>query len=107
MDISILSRIDALTGNGDNRGTVTIASTAAYYVGAQIFLRGDTAASREGRVMAILSATQLSILLTSDASPASYERSDVSAYTTADNAKVFMPSQLVYVPGGAVPTKAV
>lgn len=106
----------ALTADGGATGVLTVASTAAFYPKAFGFISDDNTASRRIQITEILSATTMAARFVQEENLAtsnsqvqgpSYGRSDFSAYTAGQNAKVWMPAQLVPVePSFSKPARA-
>jgi hypothetical protein len=94
--------VDALTANGGTDGYVTVTSNAQYYPGAYVCVRGDTVAGQRYRITNLSGSTKIGLQkVPSFGDPQNqgprYTRSDLSAYTTADNAKVFQEPSVVRV----------
>lgn len=92
---------DVFAANGTTTGVIQIASNALYKVGATVFIRSDAQPSRECRIMALVGNNSIQVRfkqfqdgifaegLPDAKEEAVYGFSDVSAYTTAQNARVF------------------
>lgn len=89
----------AFTADGGADGYAAISSTTGFFVGAKCNVSSDSLQST-GIVTEIKSATSLGIRLTpalgSGLKPATYGRSDLSAYTLAEHARVDQPEQFQY-----------
>ena len=93
-----------LTADGDAAGTIEVNDNVGFYPGALAWIWGDTAAKRRVRVIRLVGASTIILAFhgtaatgeTSGVAP-SYTGSDMSAYTTTDNAKINMEGQTVRV----------
>jgi hypothetical protein len=101
-NIEVPSVFAALTANGDATGYVTVGSTAGFYAGCLGFIRNDAGAQRVV-ITEIKSATQMGLRIIADDNEAQAKlqvyggRSNLTAYTTATNSKVFQEQQLARV----------
>ncbi len=84
----------ALTGNGTTAGYVTVADNSAFYVGAIVNLSSDTQDGVRGIITELVSSTGVGIRLDGTIG---YGRSDLSDYTTADNAILWQNASQVSV----------
>lgn len=97
-----------LTANGGTDGTLTVASTTPYRAKAHAWVSSTTTAGVEVVIVSIIDSTHMQVRLKTppntapDQSPGyalnalNYGGSNMSAYTTADTARVDMPSQFIY-----------
>lgn len=95
---------EALTGNGDASGYVTVTSNANYYPGAYCWLVGNTAAAKRYVITDLVGTTKVGVqLILSDAGdgkkgqPPRYTRTPVTEYTVADVARISQEPSTVYV----------
>lgn len=98
-----------LTANGSTAGVITVASTAGFYAGAEAWIVDDNSAPKRLRITKILGATTMQArAMLSQGGPDPIDQrndqrnevdytlgSDLSAYTTGQNASVDMPAQVV------------
>lgn len=96
----------ALTANGTSAGVVTVASTTPFYAGAEAFVKDDNSTGVKVIITRLLSSTTMQCRPLLDADePLEAQKNamnyaaggDLSAYTTAQNARIEMPSQVVRV----------
>ena len=94
MGLYVKETSELLTANGTSTGFATVASNAAYKVGATVWLTGTALANLECRVTE-LSGTTLVGVRAKQFQPAypdreipGYGRTDISAYTTAAAARI-------------------
>lgn len=87
----------ALTANGGTDGYATVASNAAYAVGATVWIISDTEAALEGIVTDLSGATKIGFRAKPlvNRGSASYGRTSLAAYLTADNAKITQEAGVV------------
>jgi hypothetical protein len=109
VDILIGDSIVALTANGTTGGFVTVADNSPFYPGAVCSIYGTTAAAKSCLIVQLSGATlvQLQVLpafATIGAAP-NYGASDMSAFTTADGAKIAIPAQAAPVQSANPVTK--
>lgn len=98
----------ALTANGGSDGSVTVASTTPFRAKARAWLSDANSPSAEVVIVQIDSATVMRVRFATPAvaalgqgvaqvlNPLNYGFSDVSAYTTAQTARIDMPAQFIY-----------
>jgi hypothetical protein len=86
-----------LTANGTTQGMLTVADTSLFPAGCFVFLIGNTVPSVKCKVIKVLSATTLTVRIVPSPeelnSPLYGWLSDVSTYTTADSAKLYIEHQ--------------
>lgn len=101
--IIIGSTSAALTANGGSDGFATVASNANFYPGAVVSIISGTVAGKDCLVTELSGSTKIGLRFidvrnsSGDLVGPSYGRSDLSAYLTADTAKVFQSTQAVRV----------
>ena len=84
----------SLTANGQANGTVTVASTINYKLGAIAYLGGTGLPTITVKIVAILSTTAVQVqLVTNNVSQLNYGGSSVAAYTTAASSFLTQPQQ--------------
>lgn len=95
---------EALTGDGDVHGYVTVASNVPYYPGALVWLHGTTTAPLQFIVVNLSSTTKVGLRAVLDptsnsarAAGPQYGRSDVSAFTMSDGARISQEPSTVRV----------
>jgi hypothetical protein len=97
------------TANGGTDGTITVASTTPFRAKARAWVSDANSPSVEVIITEITDSTHLKVRLVTpppaaspDQAPAyalnalNYGTSDMSAYTTAQTARIDMPSQFIY-----------
>jgi hypothetical protein len=101
--INTQATADALTGNGDADGYVTITSNAAYYPGAFVWMRSGGATTPTRYIVTDLSgATKVGLreVLASDDNAKTgpqYGRTPVTQWTVANSARIFQEECTVRV----------
>lgn len=89
-----------LTVNGDSTGYLTVVDNAGFFAGAEAYLVSDTAETR-AIITEIVGSVQVGIRFLANSDDKEHPRygmrSDASAYTTADHARLSMPKQVVRV----------
>lgn len=95
---------EALTGNGDAAGYVTVTSNAAYYPGATVWLRSGTTASKRYMVTNLSGADKVGLREILDwddnvkrAAGPQYGRTSCVQWLTADGARISQEKSTVYV----------
>jgi hypothetical protein len=91
----------ALTVNGGSNGTVTVASTTGFVVGAIVYLQSSTQDAKELVVSGILSTTQLQV---KESNGFTYNLFDCSGYLTTDNATITQSGISASIPAVGSPT---
>jgi hypothetical protein len=96
----------ALTVDGSADGYVTVADNTVFFKGAQAFLSDGNTAATEAVITEIGAAGKVGLRIVTrqapdDNSPGglrgpNYGRSDLTAFTVAQSAKLTMPSQFIY-----------
>lgn len=99
----------AFTANGGSDGTITVASTTPYRAKARAWVSSSGQPSKEVVITEVTDSTHLKVRLVTpppasapDQAPAyalnalNYGTSDMSAYTTAQTARIDMPPQFIY-----------
>lgn len=99
MDIQVPSAMASLTVDGGTDGYVTVASNAAFYPGAEAWLRSDTVDGVHCIITDLVSTNKIGLRFVPERGETgpSYGRNSCSAYHVANNAKIYMPKQLVVV----------
>lgn len=86
----------AFTANGGADGYVTVASNAAFYPGATVWLSSTAVASQEAIVSDLSGSTKIGVrFVRAVGTGPSYGRNDCSAFLAADTAMISMPAQVV------------
>lgn len=92
----------ALTGNGAADGTITVASTASVWEGAKGWIVDGNTDAKWVEVSEVVSSTTMKLRLLQQPAAAgvvpvysgpNYGASDMSAYTTAQSARIDFPQQ--------------
>lgn len=97
-----------LTSNGGADGNIEVADTTGFVAGARAWLSDDNSTHVEVLIVDVVDANNLKVRLVKPVTPApgqegliglfqpNYGYSDVSAFTTAQHARLDMPAQFVY-----------
>lgn len=86
-----------LTANGTAAGLITIASNTGWLPGAIAWIVSGTAGPDEVRIVEQVGSTQLRLRKTDSKGQAHGAFNNMTAYLTADNAKISMDQQVVAV----------
>lgn len=103
MNIEVPSAHAAFTSNGTTAGIVTVADSSPFYAGCVAWIKSSGQPSARVIIVAIPSATTIKVRFIGetdiDRIPLQIYggASDISAYTTAQNATISMESQLAHV----------
>lgn len=88
-----------LTADGDATGYATVADNTKFPIGAQVFIRDDNSGSQLCQVTDLSGATKVGLRFLSEdgqLNPPQYGvKSDLSAFTMAQNAMLCIPAQVV------------
>lgn len=93
--VFVRDALASFTSDGTTDGYVTVASNADFYPSARVWIWDDNTAGREYIITDLVGSTKIGVRLVSLVP--SYTRSNVSAYTTGQNAKISMDAQVVRV----------
>jgi hypothetical protein len=93
---------DALSGNGDSAGYVTVASNAKYYPGAKVWLRSSTQESKQYIVTDLNGTTKIGLREVLDSGDNTkrgpqYGRTPLTQWLTADGAQICQEPSTVAV----------
>lgn len=104
MNETIPEAFAALTGNGTAAGIITIADNTPFYAGALAWIWGTTAANRRVQIVRLIGTTQMVLRFHGNSTDGediavapTYGADNMTAYTTADAAKINMEAQVVRV----------
>jgi hypothetical protein len=111
MHIDAQAYAQDFAANGGTNGVIQVADSSGFYVGCEGFVRCDDAAARV-LIVAVPDATHVKVRILPDldkdrmAEQVYGGGSDVSAYTLAKNARLYMPGQVAAIePSFVKPSK--
>jgi hypothetical protein len=93
--ISVAEVMAAFTANGGADGYVTVADNAKFYPSALVWIWSDNVAAKQYVITDLVGTTKIGVRLVQNMPI--YHRSDVSAYTLAQNSKISQEAQVVRV----------
>lgn len=99
--INIPAYGEALAANGTTGGVVQVVDTTKYGAGCEAWLSDTTGLTSRVKIMKIVDSTHMLVQVLLDSgsnvNSLSYGASDVSAFHTANTARIDMPSQMLHV----------